>query len=464
MKIRTRLLKAAIPIFLSFVFLAPLCQLDVPIKEMTQAKSAISAAIEVKAERYAPEDLKRAQELLYKSQDLATSKEVKEARRQAVEAHKAALAAIEKSLPLLARDSLEEAKKTYGEAEKLYAERFAPDEFTQAGAAIGEASELLSNAGYLDSHRKSLEALRLAQSAKEKSMAGAAQLKGEMDRIRTEAERLRENRGEEFAPEEMAKIKTSLAEAAGLIETNSIKDAIGRITDADNALKAASEKTYQRIAAERLEAAENGLVKANESPTKDQFADDIRKAAGLVEEGRALYASKSYMASAEKSNEAIALLNTIRISIEKKSEETRISEGETKTEDREKLSAEGKELEAGTEAPREYVVRYNPKRRDCLWRISLLLYKDARLWPLIYIANRDKIKDPDLIFPGQRFVIPPIPKKLPPEKEAGKTEEKPDAAKEELKSPGETVKDEGADKPKDDAVKERDEKDATSAQ
>jgi hypothetical protein len=33
-----------------------------------------------------------------------------------------------------------------------------------------------------------------------------------------------------------------------------------------------------------------------------------------------------------------------------------------------------------------------------------------------------------------------------------------------LKSPGDTEKDEGAEKPKDDAVKERDEKDATSAQ
>jgi nucleoid-associated protein YgaU len=261
-------------------------------------------------------------------------------------------------------------------------------------------------------------------------MAGAAQLKGEMDRIYAEAEKLKENRGEEFAPEELAKIKTSLTEASGLIESNLIKEAIGKITEADNALKAASEKTYQRIAAERLEAAKSGLIKANESPAKEQFSDDIQKAAGLVDESRALYASKSYMASAEKSNEAIALLNTINISIEKKSEETRVAEGETKTEDREKLSAEGKELETGKEIPKEYVVRYNPKRRDCLWRISLQLYKDARLWPLIYIANRDKIKDPDLIFPGQRFVIPPVPKKLPPEKEAGKKEEKPDSAKE----------------------------------
>lgn len=34
------------------------------------------------------------------------------------------------------------------------------------------------------------------------------------------------------------------------------------------------------------------------------------------------------------------------------------------------------------------------------------VYKDALLWPLIYKANRDQIKDPKEIFAGQIFVIP----------------------------------------------------------
>ena len=56
-------------------------------------------------------------------------------------------------------------------------------------------------------------------------------------------------------------------------------------------------------------------------------------------------------------------------------------------------------------------VKYNPEERDCLWRISLELYGNANLWPLIYIENRGKIIDPDLIFPGQKLVIPPDPMK-----------------------------------------------------
>ncbi len=45
---------------------------------------------------------------------------------------------------------------------------------------------------------------------------------------------------------------------------------------------------------------------------------------------------------------------------------------------------------------------------DCLWRIAsyLSIYSNARDWPKIYEANKDKIKDPDLIYPNQEFTIP----------------------------------------------------------
>ncbi len=45
---------------------------------------------------------------------------------------------------------------------------------------------------------------------------------------------------------------------------------------------------------------------------------------------------------------------------------------------------------------------------DCLWMIAnyLTIYGQARDWPKIYQANKDKIKDEDLIYPGQEFQIP----------------------------------------------------------
>lgn len=45
---------------------------------------------------------------------------------------------------------------------------------------------------------------------------------------------------------------------------------------------------------------------------------------------------------------------------------------------------------------------------ECLWMIAGLEYGHPYYykWPLIYDANRDQIKDPDLIYPDQVFKIP----------------------------------------------------------
>lgn len=45
---------------------------------------------------------------------------------------------------------------------------------------------------------------------------------------------------------------------------------------------------------------------------------------------------------------------------------------------------------------------------DCLWNIAKENYGDPFLWPKIYEANRNLIKDPNVIFPKQRIVIPPL--------------------------------------------------------
>ncbi len=45
---------------------------------------------------------------------------------------------------------------------------------------------------------------------------------------------------------------------------------------------------------------------------------------------------------------------------------------------------------------------------ECLWWIAEYkqIYNDPFMWPMIFKANRDKINDPDLIYPGQVFQVP----------------------------------------------------------
>jgi nucleoid-associated protein YgaU len=53
-------------------------------------------------------------------------------------------------------------------------------------------------------------------------------------------------------------------------------------------------------------------------------------------------------------------------------------------------------------AARTYVV----VKGDSLSRIAKQQYGDANKWPKIYEANRNIIKDPNLIYPGQTLRIP----------------------------------------------------------
>jgi nucleoid-associated protein YgaU len=57
---------------------------------------------------------------------------------------------------------------------------------------------------------------------------------------------------------------------------------------------------------------------------------------------------------------------------------------------------------AGTGAPRTYTVVAG----DSLSKIAKKLYGDGNQWKKIFEANRDTVKNPDLIHPGQVLKIP----------------------------------------------------------
>ncbi len=59
-------------------------------------------------------------------------------------------------------------------------------------------------------------------------------------------------------------------------------------------------------------------------------------------------------------------------------------------------------------AMKTYTVGTWARNRDCLWNISKkrTIYDDPWKWPKIYVANRDQIKNPDLIYPKEVLKIP----------------------------------------------------------
>lgn len=61
---------------------------------------------------------------------------------------------------------------------------------------------------------------------------------------------------------------------------------------------------------------------------------------------------------------------------------------------------------SSTAPPAAGVQTYTVVKGDSLSKIAKHFYGNAGQWKKIYEANKDVIKNPDLIYPGQTFRIP----------------------------------------------------------
>lgn len=71
--------------------------------------------------------------------------------------------------------------------------------------------------------------------------------------------------------------------------------------------------------------------------------------------------------------------------------------------DQEVPQASAEEVRDGTPPP---VTTYTVVKGDCLWKIAKKLLGDGSRYTEIYNLNRDKISNPNLIYPGQVLTIP----------------------------------------------------------
>ncbi len=371
------------------------CGLKVPVKEMSLAHYTITGADEVKAEKYAPDEYKEAKEKLYESHQLLKDEKDSAAKKAAEESLALAKEAIEKSLPPLAQDTLSEAKAEYDKATQLNAENLAPDEYKKTAEQISTAEALFGETSYRDSYQASLSAITSARAAIDKSRQSIPGLEEKIASLHEKADTIAKNRGDDFAAAELALARQQLSDASTSLKDNNIKNALPGIAEAEKALEIAQAKTEKGRALESLDAARGAYTAASEHKNASLIKEKLSASATLIAAAEESLQQKAYADSHQKSQEALTILNEALISMEKQSEE--------------ETQKTASDLATGDKPLKEYVVKYKPGSRDCLWRIAHKVYNNARLWPYIYIANRDQIKDPDLIYPGQKFVIPSIP-------------------------------------------------------
>ena len=157
-----------------------------------------------------------------------------------------------------------------------------------------------------------------------------------------------------------------------------------------NALSAA------KSAAEQTDAAKAKANAANAS----KYASDALSAAGTAHDAAnaSMSAGSNYFETKSLYNSATAKYNSAADAavMAKKAEEEEAR--------RKAAEEEARRLEMLKRFPPEHVV----EKGESLWRISSYekIYNDPFQWPVIFDANTDQIKDPDLIHPGQTLAIP----------------------------------------------------------
>lgn len=324
------------------------CRTELPAQEMADAKQAINLAHEAQAERFAPELLKRASDNLYASHDAGRDNKTADALNFALASKQDAEMAAATSWPLLSIESLKTAQDMYAQAEILDAQKKAPAEMLSASEKITNATNENKAHNYRRSYLISQAAVQDIESAKDISLTALSSLSSEIDELRLMLSTFKED--------------------------PYIQPYTTDITYTEKLLDRAAENIINRNAREA-------------SLQIDEARDQVEKI-------------QASLLTARQNAESAALAEAEA----RKRQQTETLETDKPVEKRTPVPVKKTE----NAKPRIYVVQYYETNKDCLWRIADKVYNDPFLWPRIYMANRDKIKNPDLIFPGQRLVIPAI--------------------------------------------------------
>ncbi|MGL4369460.1 MAG: hypothetical protein ACRCUT_07295, partial [Spirochaetota bacterium] len=153
------------------------CGDPIPVSEMATARFQISQAEIVKAEKYAPQQLKEANEFLLLSHDNVKADKYDDAKNNAEKALEKAKEAYDASLPLLAQDSISVAEKSLKDAEDAYAAELANADYASASDKCTHSKNLYESKDFYAAYQEALEADTQAKTARNLALSKKGTLK-----------------------------------------------------------------------------------------------------------------------------------------------------------------------------------------------------------------------------------------------------------------------------------------------
>jgi nucleoid-associated protein YgaU len=227
-----------------------------------------------------------------------------------------------------------------------------------------------------------------------------------------------------YAPEEYAQAQENFYSSKIEINKRSYKKALSLLEDAKKDAKLATTKSQAKKA---IQSAQSQLYGSDLAQLKEYITDVCDIAEKSLEKAESAFEDEEFDRAKQEADMSLQLSKELPKLLEKKiSEESKKSSASIEME---KISKQARAMveEAQKEAasiianaerraasieshalekwfPSSYLVQKGDKLRIIAGRKEI--YNDPYQWPLLYKANRDQIRDPHVLFVGQRLVVP----------------------------------------------------------
>lgn len=400
---------AAVSLAVAFAFG---CGDPIPLKEMSTAKLEISRAMTVKAEKYAPQQLKEASDLLFKSHDDVKAEKFDDAKKDADAAYAKAKEAYAAAVPLLAKDAIDVAEKSVKDADDVYASELANADFAAANEKLAKAKSQYEAKDYYESYKTALDADSQAKTARNLALSKKGTLKDAIADVKETIARAEKYDAQKTAPEKLDAAKSDLAKAESSYESMMLKDGFASAQSAKANADAAYLEALKAYSAANIDKVALMIGEVEQSKGASSVKDEIAGAKELLSTSKNLHDSGKYNESIQSSDEAARIIAAARTVADKSAadEAAALSAAEAAAKAEKEKHGKEKPVVAAESSSSEfdiYVVQYFKDRaRDCLWFIAQRFYKKPMLWTKIYDANRDQIRNPNLIRPGWKLKVP----------------------------------------------------------
>ncbi len=395
-------------------------------EEYQEVESAIKAAEDLEAARYAPDALSKAQNELARARQLDQEGKYEDARAALALAREAALQAQNEAR----QGSIAAQRKRLEDAHNLLlginADKYTPEEYQALKLRYDETMTLMAS-GDLAAIRERSQPLIGDMVDHRDRLEARIQT---VTRLRIEARQNLDTAEKSdaaiWAPEEMENANKAFLRGLSAQRQFNLTNAEDSFTQARYLAQLASQKIRGGTAQQRTEALMEATRQAIERASRLTVVDEnnnVIRGQGWDSEEALRQRQRQQEAKPEEpqsrlidENRVVVLEEVNRVTYLTLAQESWLKGVDEKergnfavADDYFREALRYVRLYEAMAVDKLYTVRLIPERRDCLWRIAEYpeIYGDALLWPKIWYRNRRLVQNPDLIFPGWQLIIPP---------------------------------------------------------